>query len=46
MNKPKMLLFDYGQTLIELDGVFRGIKNDCHKDYCLVFLMTAYSVQP
>ncbi len=25
MNKPKMILFDYGQTLVELDGAFRGI---------------------
>ncbi len=25
MNKPKMLLFDYGQTLVELEGAFRGI---------------------
>ncbi len=25
MNKPKMILFDYGQTLVELDGTFRGL---------------------
>ncbi len=26
MNKPKMILFDYGQTLVELDKAFRGIE--------------------
>lgn len=26
MNIPKMILFDYGQTLIELDGTFRGVE--------------------